>query len=361
MAERFLQVISDTDRRGAQVFATDLAEAISGLGPDVETVALVRGWSPAGLDVPVLGPRRSALSTTVELRRLARHADVVVAHGSSTLVACALGLAGVSTPVVYRQISDPLYWAGSTARRLRVGAYLRRVRTIVALSEGIAAVLRDRYRLAAERITVIPNAVPFAAFRPPTEQERAGARASLGLKGHDPLVVFVGALTVEKGVLDAVAAVAALADAHLLIAGDGPLRDEVQARGMEMAPGRVHVTGPLKQIATAYWAADVLAFPSLAGDSMPAVLIEAGLCGLPVVASDVGAVAETVEDGVTGAVVAPGDMDGFRASLASLVADVGLRREFGLRARERCTAQYTFESVGPKWIDTLRRSAERPS
>src|SRR4051812_300012 len=116
-----LQVVTDDDRRGAQVFACDLHDALERREHVVTTVALAPGVV-GGLDLPVLGSKRLAYGTLRALRRLADRHEVVIAHGSSTLPACALGLAASRTPFVYRQISDSLFWAPSRARRLRVRA-----------------------------------------------------------------------------------------------------------------------------------------------------------------------------------------------------------------------------------------------
>ena len=121
-----LHLVTDRDRRGAQVHAMDLAAGLERWGQDTEVVALAPGQHGDLLDIEALGPWRRSPATLRELRQRAADVDVVVAHGSATLSACVLGLAGISTPFVYRQISDPLFWAGSLARRSRVGAMIRR-------------------------------------------------------------------------------------------------------------------------------------------------------------------------------------------------------------------------------------------
>ena len=113
---RLLQVVTDTDRRGAQVFATDLHGALASLGHEVQTVALCAGRS-GGLDVDVLGPTRRSLTTHRRLRHESTDVDVVIAHGSTTLPVSAIALAGTSTPFVYRQISDTAFWAPDRFRQ----------------------------------------------------------------------------------------------------------------------------------------------------------------------------------------------------------------------------------------------------
>src|SRR5690349_18726130 len=117
MVVRVLQVVTDTDRRGAQVFAIDLQHALSEIGHPVQTVALTDGAS-GGLGTPVLGAKRVSIEGLRALRRQAAGYDVVVAHGSTTLPACALSLAGSGVPFVYRQISDSMFWASTRSRQL---------------------------------------------------------------------------------------------------------------------------------------------------------------------------------------------------------------------------------------------------
>ena len=82
--------------------------------------------------------------------------DITVAHGSSTAPACAL--AGLRRPpFVYRQISDPGFWAGTWLRRLRVALYVRRAAHVVCLSAVVADGFRQHYWLSACTTTVIPN------------------------------------------------------------------------------------------------------------------------------------------------------------------------------------------------------------
>src|SRR5947208_34343 len=146
---RILQLITDRDRRGAQVFALDLADGLRGLGSTVETVALAPGTHGDLLPVRALGRRRLGFDTLRELRRTASRFDVVVAHGSSTLPASALALIGLPVPIAYRQISDPTFWAASLWRRLRVAAFLRRVQAVVALSAEASTTLTRHHWLLA--------------------------------------------------------------------------------------------------------------------------------------------------------------------------------------------------------------------
>lgn len=349
---RILQVVTDTRRRGAQVFAVDLGEALARRGWEVRTVALT-DESDGELDVPVLGPTRTSWHTMRRLRRLIGQAGVVVGHGSTTLPMC--GLAGVAAgvPFVYRQISDSLYWADTPARRARVRLFLRRAQAIVALWDGSARVLTEHFGVDPGGIEVVPNGVVTDPYGPADAAARRDARRAFGLPQDDPVVAYLGALVPEKGVAGVIRAVAAHPPGRLLVAGDGPERPALERLAGEEAPGRVRFAGWLDRPVEALAAADVVALFSLGGDTMPAVLIEAGLCGLPSVSTPVGAIPEVVIDGRTGLVVPIGDEEALAAALDSLLSDPERARRMGDAARHHCLSRFDLEVVTDGWEKVL--------
>ena len=354
-----LQLITDRDRRGAQVFALDLADALRVLGVKVETVALAPGTHGDLLAVRALGVRRLGPRTLTALRRAAADCDLVVAHGSSTLPASVLGLFDKRVPIVYRQISDPEVWAASWSRRLRTAALLRRTSAVVALSRDSAKALNRHYWLRSRpSLTIIPNAVPDEKFRPPTPQERVAARTALGVPVDADVILFIGALSAEKGLDLAIRASGDLPSVFLVVVGDGPQRDELEALAARRMSSRCVFVGPLADPQAAYWATDVLVFPSLS-EAMPAVLIEAGLCGLASVATDVGAIREVIDDGVTGLVVPRSDQQAIASAMAGLLSDRSRRSKMGLAALERCSSTFTINRVAPLWLDLLSNASRR--
>lgn len=353
-----LQVITDTDRRGAQVFATDLARAMGAQGESVRTVALTKGSDTQGLDVQVLGPSRLSAATLGGLRELAREASVVVAHGSTTLYACAITSLLTRTPFVYRQISDVVFWTPSASRRLRVRLALHRAAAVVALWGGSASVVGSRFGLPADRITVIPNGVDGTQFAVATEAERRRARADLELDVEVPTVVAIGALVPEKGVDLVIEAMSGLERGQLLVVGDGPERGKLEQQAREQLGARVRFAGWLPSAVPAYQAADVVVLASRGGDSMPAVLIEAGLSGVPVVSTPVEAIPEVVADGVTGRIV-EARADSVRAAIAMVVQDRANAQAMGVAARERCLERYELSVVARRWSDLLSEVARR--
>ncbi|HEX2027366.1 MAG TPA: glycosyltransferase family 4 protein [Nitriliruptorales bacterium] len=347
---QILQVITDTDRRGAQVFGRDLHGALTALGWRVRTVALSPGSHPDPLDVPVLGDRPLAPTTLGRLRREASDAQLIIAHGSTTLPACGLGTAGLATPFVYRNIGDPCFWANTPGRRLRVRILLQRARAVAALWPGAARALTRSFGVQAGRVRVIPNGVPVERFPPVEPGERPRARGRLGLRPDAATAVYVGALTDEKDVGTAIRAVPLLRGWQLLVVGEGPLRSSLQHLADRVAPGHVRFSGPTRTPHEAFAAADVVLLPSRT-EGLPAVLIEAGMSGLPAVATDVGGVREVVLAGRTGELVPPGDPRRFARAVRTVLQHAD---RYGQAARRHCVARFELQVVATAWDDFLR-------
>lgn len=354
---RILQVITDTDRRGAQVFATDLGAAMAGRGHSIVTVALAPGTQRPGLDVEVLGSRQRGFGTLRALRRRMKAVDITVAHGSSTGLACALAGVGPGRPFVYRQISDTRFWASSWSRRLRVAVYLRQARSIVALSEGAEQDLVAHLRLPAWRITVVPNGVPIGSFHVPSPEERGAARELYGLPQAGFVALYIGALVPEKGVDVAIRAVAEVPGVTLAVVGGGPGRLELErlAAGGASGAGDVRFLGVVTDTFPAYAASDVVVLPSKGGDSMPATLIESAFCGLPAIATPIGSITDVVLDGETGIIVPPDDVAAFGAALGRLAAAPEIGRRLGQAAVAHGIAHFEIEVVADGWLRVLER------
>ena len=349
MAVRSLHVITSTARRGAETFATDLVKELNLGAHEARVVALHLSPSEQTHDVPVLGASRRSPSMLAELRRVAKQADIVVAHGSSTLEACVLGLAGSGVPFIYRTIGDPSYWVGSGSRRHRVGLMLRRAAANVVLWRGAADQLAVSYRIPRDRITVIPNAVPDSRFPVPSAAQRLEAREHYGVTKSTPCVCYVGALSSEKDVAAVILAVAEIDGAVGLIAGDGSHREKLQRHADKLSPGKVRLLGAVAEPQDVYAAADLLLLPSLS-EGMPAVLIEAGLMGTATVASAVGAIPEMIDDGVTGFLTGPGDHAEFIRTVADALpfaAEVGARAAMVFRDR------YSMAQIAGAWDELL--------
>lgn len=175
------------------------------------------------------------------------------------------------------------------------------------------------------------------------------ARAELDALSAAQLVCFVGRLSEEKRVLDFVRIAAALSKCFPLvrfaIAGAGPLHNQLLRLVSDMGlTDRLVLLGLISDIHSLYRRTAILIVPS-ATETTSRVTIEAGLHGVPVVASRVGGLPEILVDGVTGFLCPMGSVDEFVAKCSALLSDEPLRLSFGAAARQRAGAFFSLERM----------------
>ena len=220
---------------------------------------------------------------------------------------------------------------------------LRTPRQVVAVSEAFVGGL-VRMGVPEGRIVVVHSAVnPVFAGRV-AAVNREAARASLGIREGERIVLAVGRLSREKAIADLVAAMAELRrpNLRLVIAGDGPERANIE-RAAAAAGLRPVMPGLVRDVAPFYAIADVLALPSLSEGS-PNVLLEAMAAGVPVAATAVGGVPEIAVDGETALLVAPCDTPALSGAIARLLDDAALANRLAANAREVMLARYSPEA-----------------
>ncbi len=129
--------------------------------------------------------------------------------------------------------------------------------------------------------TLIPNGVDPDCFRP-----GPGDRPAFGIPDDRPVILMVSALVESKRVLESIAAVSQIPDPFLVVAGDGPLRREVDRLAADLLPGRfLRGTFPYQEMPNLYRSADVF-LHSTPLESFGNVYVEAMATGLPIVAND---------------------------------------------------------------------------
>ncbi len=219
--------------------------------------------------------------------------------------------------------------------------------------------LVNRYRIApAERVVVVPHGLDLTTFSGIPVFD-AGARSALGLPLDAVIAVFAGRLVPIKDVSTLVEAFAltraGCPAAHLVVAGDGPLRAGLEAHADRLGL-RTAITwlGWYRDVARLYAAADLVVLSSRNAGT-PLALIEGMAAGRPAVATAVGGVADVVSDGVTGLVVAPGDPGALASAMSRLMTDTGARHAMGAAARADIARRYSAERLADD-LDRLYRS-----
>jgi glycosyltransferase involved in cell wall biosynthesis/phosphoheptose isomerase len=383
-----LAALGGVDAGGQNVHVAALAEAIARRGAEVvvhtrrdhpqqaDRVRIAEGVEVHHLDA---GPARQVskddllpymdeFAERLRAEWAARRPDVVHAHFWMSAYASLRAAAELGIPVVHT-----FHALGVVKRRYqgdkdtsppeRLGIE----RGIIQRADQIVATCTDEVfellRLGASNagLTVIPSGVDLRLFKP---EGRAEPRRD-GLKR----LACVGRLVERKGIGNVVSALAQLPDCELVVAG-GPERRELhgdpEARRLtalaleEGVADRVELRGRLErhQVPPLLRSADVVV-------SVPwyepfgIAPVEAMACGVPVVASAVGGMVDTIVDGVTGVHVPPRDPERLAGALRALLDDPGRRLEYGRAGVQRARRLYDWNRIAAATLDVYFRVARR--
>lgn len=368
MPHRILHVVATRQRRGAEIFAAHLVEALDAEGTD-QRVAVLRaveddgltfsaptavvgdGWRAPGLRVSPRALR--ALRATIR----AWDPDLVQAHGGESFKHVALARPRGAAPIVYRKIGSLPRGVRRGPRRVAHGRLIGRASAVVAVAESVRREVVEVLRFPSVRVVVIPTGRHPGRLVPGKERDRI--REELHVPREAPAVLSLGALALEKDPLTHLAVVSrargSIPDVVHIVAGDGPLRPAVEREVVARGSGHTtRILGVRDDIPDLLRSADVMLVASRE-EGLPGCVIEAGIVGLPVVAFAVGGISEAVIDGQTGYLVRPGDVDGLSNRLVELLRDGARRTAFGDAARQRSLARYDITFIAGKYRELYDR------
>ena len=224
---------------------------------------------------------------------------------------------------------------------------------VVAATEHERRLLRQVFRVPAERVAVIPLGVALDQFVP---GDRSAARAQLGIAEDERVLLSVGRIQPLKGLDILVHALSEITDRErlslLIVGGDeaaGPEIARLRAIAEEIGvAGMLRWIGPIphQELPVYYNAADVVVVPSFY-ESFGLVAVEAMACGVPVVASRVGGLASTVADGRTGYLIPWRCPEPFAEKIELLLRNEPLRRALGRAAAEHMRS-YSWSAVSAR-------------
>jgi glycosyltransferase involved in cell wall biosynthesis len=344
-------------------FDAFLVPHVARLGDDFEMTVVTSGRPRRADDVraryvalPIsrkINPVRDVISFA-ELWRFFRRERFDAVH-SFTPKAGLLGMASArvgGTPRRFHTFTGQV-WANKrgVARRVLKSAdrLLAACATrVLADSRSQAQFLVDQGIVRVGGIDVIENGsicgVDTERFKPdPVARRRV--RDELGIPDAGRLILFVGRLNRDKGVLDLMAAFETVCetwpDVWLLFVGpdEADMRVRVQGLTSRDAGSRVLFVQATPQPERFMAAADVLCLPSYR-KGFGSVIIEAAACGCPCIASRVYGVTDAVEENVTGFLHLPGDVEGLRDCLGRVCADPAQARVLGTQACQRAHALF---------------------
>ena len=249
--------------------------------------------------LPIEKKRLGAIGALRDWLR-AHPADVINTHSSTDSWLAALAWASMKNapPIVRtRHISAPV--PENIASRW---LYRHASRFVVTTGASLRDALVAHLRLDPARVLSIPTGIDTNAFRPPSERERRAARAAVGAGDADFIVGIVATLRSWKGHRYLIEGFAkalstrtdgAPNDMRLVIVGDGPQRDALEALvDAQNIRRNVRFAGNQPNVIPWLHAMDLFALPSYANEGVPQAILQAMGCGVPVITTDAGAIAE---------------------------------------------------------------------
>lgn len=216
----------------------------------------------------------------------------------------------------------------------------------IGVADAHAEHLVQNERFPAEKVNTIYNGVDCDRFAP---QDASAIRRELGIAADAPVVGILAALRPEKNhelfLAGAKEIRQALPATQFIVVGDGPKRPELEQLAAELGIADVvHFVGSRSDVPALLAACNVVALTSH-NEASPVSILEALACGVPVVASNVGSVRETVVDGETGRLFRAGDLATFVAATVDLLNSPAERERMGAEGRRRVEARWSLDAM----------------
>jgi phosphatidylinositol alpha-1,6-mannosyltransferase len=247
---------------------------------------------------------------------------------------------------------------------------------VLPVSQATGAACRER-GLSAEKLHVVPNGIDLARF-PPTDEKRV-MRRELKIALDDPahplpddalLCCSVGRQVERKGFAWFVDHVMPKLppNVHYWMGGDGPEAEAIQAaidrNGLN---GRVRRLGYISEedLAALYRGSDLYIMPNVPVDGdmegFGIVMLEAGLCGTPVIAAQLEGIRDVVTEGVNGHLVAPQDAEAFADAIRHYRDDRSALRAMAEHAEHHVKETFSWSSIADQYVQTLQPLVSEPA
>lgn len=282
------------------------------------------------------------------------HAHEFRANVFGTIVAklCSIPLVGT--------VHGKNYYPEHVKRRVAY-RWVSKAARMVAVSEDLRRFLSNQVGVRGDRIVRIYNGVDMPQRR--SSDQVARFRADLGIEASEFALGIVGSLYPVKGhtyLLQAVRSVLAVhPKAKLFVVGQGELEESLTRQAVELGIDHaVSFLGLRNDIPNVLAALDLFVLPSLS-EGLSVALLEAMSAGLPVIASRVGGNPEIVQDGVTGLLVAPGDVSELAGHILEMISKRDRARLFGEKGRERVANVFTSAQMLKHYQDLYEMCLSR--
>ncbi len=380
---RVLQVTPALDAGGVEQTTLDMAEAITAAGGvalvassggRLEGELTARGGELVRMPLDRKSPA-ALLTNAYRLERLILSREVDIVHARSRFPAWSALIAARRTGVAFVTTYHGVYNARSGLKR----AYNRIMARgdVVIANSGFTRdhLLATHAGVDPAKVVAIPRGIDLTRFSPDAVSAACvtAVRAAWGLAPDEtrPVALLAARLTSWKGqglMIQALARLRAQGgqDLVLVLAGDDQGRsaytDGLRAAAADAGlHAQVRIVGHCTDMPAAYLAADFACAPSLDPEAFGRTAVEPQAMGRPVLAADHGAMRETVDDGVTGWRIAPGDVDAWAAALArALDTPTEGRAAMGAAGRTRVAELYALPVMTSATLAVYARLLAEP-
>lgn len=313
----------------------------------------------SGIDVLRINPSNGSIRFIMELRKAIEKYDLNIIHAtfypfySSKLIAAVVGN---GCKLVYSdqesRISRPQKGLRNLGRYFRNKLYQRYIDTIIADAQFIRECqIRDHFTNP-DKVPVIYNGVNLQRFGKADVAKRSDIFRKFNIPNGSSVVITIAQCIWAKGLdyfIDAANFI--LEDRPntiFFIIGDGPERSAFQKKANDLGlTDKIIFTGMRVDTEEFLSVADVFVLLSVWEEAFAFTLLEAAASGCPIVATRVGAIPESVDDGVTGILVPPRDAKAAADAILKLLNDDSLRLKMGKAARKRVEENFSLE----RWVN----------
>ena len=230
---------------------------------------------------------------------------------------------------------------------------IRFAKKVVTVSDEIAIKIH-KSGVSSQKIIVIDNGIDLQKF---SSQKRNNLlKEYLGIKEESKVIGTIARLTKEKGHIYLLEAakdiVAAYPDTKFLIVGEGRERYRLENRVMTLGlQDKVIFTGQRKDIIDILSILDIFVLPSIT-EGLPVAILEALASGLPVVATNVGAIPKVINNGETGLLTEPGNPESLSSAISELLSDREKARELGYQGQRKVEREFSAKAMAERYFNS---------
>lgn len=366
---KILQLVQKPQRRGAEVFAHQLSQTLRSQGQQVQSVYLYPHRKAGGL---LLHPGDQVFEgqSTHPFEKLPGvhptllcrlqcvlndfQPDVVQVNGANTVKYGAFARMlqqRTASVLIYRNIGNPQDWVRGWQRRWFYRyLVMPQIDGVVGVSQMTLQVVKNFYGLTVP-LQYIPNGITIVEQ---VRKSRPEICRDTQTPAGAPVLLFVGSLSIEKRVDRLLRVVRrvweVLPDLHVWLVGDGPQRQALTAQVEAMKLSQVvHFLGVQEEVASFMAAADLFLLTSDT-EGIPAVVLEAGAQGVPVVATRVGGMNECIRHEETGVLFDPQDEAGLTNAVLRLLQEPAYRQSLGQQAKTWVRTHFAMDLIAQQYL-----------